>query len=121
VIHKVIRPAWGGGGTFNRKGGDMARKKLVRPSVGDDGLGIFDDRQVYNQHAIARLLGLSLADGECSKFVLRKLLHAGVPFARVGRQYLISGKILNQWVQQQSKTWDEWQQLKEAAASRRRD
>jgi hypothetical protein len=86
----------------------MAKKRVAsNQKFGDERLGIFDDHKTYNQHSVARILGLADPQAECSKFVLRKLLHAGLPFAKVGRQFLISGKLLREWVESNSKTWDE--------------
>lgn len=96
-----------------------ARERQQRGPFGDEGYGVFDDRQVYTQHSIARILGLADAGGECSKFVLRKMLHAGLPFARVGRQFLVSGRLLNRWVEKNSSNWKELDDRPDGSTSAR--
>lgn len=67
--------------------------------------GVFHSGSVYNQHAIARILGVADNTGPCSTFVLERIIKAGVPFVKLGHHYLVSGDQLNIWVRENAKPW----------------
>ncbi len=76
--------------------------------MADEFFGAIDASKTYTHHALARLFGVADKRGECSKFILRNLLHEGLPFVKVGRLYLVNGHIFNLWIQEHSIPWEAW-------------
>jgi hypothetical protein len=60
--------------------------------------GVIESSSVYNHRALARVLGVR---------DVHDLFRQGLPFAKIERQYLISGHHFNVWVRRNSKTWEE--------------
>lgn len=77
--------------------------QVNKAAVAVDGpkFGVFDERKIYNQHAIARILG-----SYDYRWVIRNLFAAGLPHARFGNVYLVSGRQLNLWVEALSRPWE---------------
>jgi hypothetical protein len=77
------------------------RAPKSRPVKEDgDRFGVLDSRKVYNQHALARILG-------CYdyRWVLRNLFANGLPHFRIGNQYLVSGQDFNDWIRDRAAAW----------------
>ena len=67
----------------------------------DDRHGVIDSSKTYNQHSLARILGVA-----SPKWVVQNLIQLGVPHRKVGQNYLISGHEFHLWVQQGSHVWE---------------
>ena len=76
----------------------------------DENFGVIDGNKSYTHHAIARVLGVADRKGQCSRFVLRNLLKAGLCFVPVGRLYIVNGHNFNLWIQKRAAPWDTWKE-----------
>jgi hypothetical protein len=75
-------------------------KELSTPEVDGPQFGVFDSAKVYDQRAIARILGLTNY-----RWVIRNLFLKGLPCTRIGRLYLASGRSINRWVEENEQIW----------------
>ena len=78
--------------------------------MADETFGVIDSSKTYTHHAIARILGVADSRGECSKYILRNMLHDGLPFRKIGRLYFIAGLQFNLWIQETSAVWSAWKE-----------
>lgn len=78
--------------------------------MADDRFGVIDSGKTYDEQSLMNLLGCNITKSENRKrWFKRNFIDKKLRFVPIGNRRLISGHDFHLWVQEQSKTADEWQ------------
>ena len=78
--------------------------------MADDRSGIVDSAKTYDENALLNVLGCcSRGADNRRKWLKRQFLDKELPFVPLGNKKIISGYVFNLWIQENSRTWEEWQ------------
>ena len=78
--------------------------------MADDRSGVIDSSKTYDETALLDILGCASGGKENRrKWLKRQFIDRSLPFMPLGNKKLISGHKFNLWIQENSRTWEEWQ------------